>query len=41
MIALAFHIPGYGWQTAKFASYPAALRWLDRLDDDVAVRWIA
>jgi hypothetical protein len=40
-IEIAYHVPGWGWQWRTFRSLPAAIRWIDRLDDDVEVRWAA
>jgi hypothetical protein len=38
-IELAYRTPGYGWKRRTFHSHQAMERFIERLDDDVEIRW--
>lgn len=39
MVEIAFHTPGVGWKRRTFKTQEAAVRFVEKLDDDVEVRW--
>jgi hypothetical protein len=37
---IAYRTPGEGWRRKSFENEAQALRFIERLDDDVEVRWL-